>query len=67
MTSLVWNGTLCRLMTDAPLLRLGLHPPDYQHDDVWQQITRMLDEISDARTPTTYRDWIAEQRTAVAR
>ena len=67
VTSLAWNGTLCRLLGDAPLLRLGLHPPDYHHDDVWQQVLRLLDEISNARTPTTYRDWIAEQRVVAAR
>ena len=67
ITSLAWNGTLCRLMWEAPLLRIGLHPPDYQHEDVWQQVLRMLDQLSDARTPTTYRDWIAERRIAAAR
>ena len=67
ITSLAWNRTLCRLMADAPLLRIGLHPPDYQHDNVWQQVLRMLDEVADARTPTTYRDWIAERRIAAAR
>ena len=67
VTSLAWNGTLCRLLWDAPLLRIGLHPPDYQHDDVWQQIIRMLDALSDARTATTYRDWLAEQRIAAVR
>ncbi|HEX8680006.1 MAG TPA: polysaccharide deacetylase family protein, partial [Chthoniobacterales bacterium] len=67
VTSLAWNGALCRLMCDAPLLRIGLHPPDYQHDDVWQQVLRLLDQMSDARTPTTYRDWIAERRIAAAR
>jgi len=65
--SLAWNATLCRLLRDAPLIRLGLHPPDHKHSEVWRQIAALLDELSDARTPTTYRDWIAEQRIGAAR
>lgn len=61
--SLAWNGALARLMTDAPLVRLGLHPPDIDHAEIWGQITRLIDRLNDSRTPTTYRDWIAEQRT----
>ena len=28
---------------DAPLLRLGLHPPDYEHANLWRQIRRLVD------------------------
>ncbi len=61
--SLAWNAALVRILAGASLLRLGLHPPDVAHGEIWRQITRLLDQLSEQRTPTTYRDWIAEQRT----
>ncbi len=60
--SLAWNGALARGLTQTPLLRLGLHPPDLEHAAVWRQITRSVAQFSERRTPTTYRDWIAGQR-----
>lgn len=60
--SLAWNGALARLLAHAPLLRLGLHPPDFEHAQIWQQITTLLDQFSELRTPTTYCDWIGERR-----
>ena len=63
--SLAWNGALARLMSESPLLRLGLHPPDFECPEVWRQITRLLDRLAESRTPTTYRDWIAERRSEI--
>ncbi|MGZ5003813.1 MAG: DUF2334 domain-containing protein, partial [Chthoniobacterales bacterium] len=60
--SLAWNGTCARLLADARLLRLSLHPPDFEHAEIWSQIIHLLDRFTETRTPTTYRDWIAEQR-----
>jgi predicted deacetylase len=61
-TSLAWNGTCARLLAETPLLRLSLHPPDFEHAEIWTQVTQLLDRFAETRTPTTYRDWIAEQR-----
>ena len=61
-TSLAWNGALARLMSEAPLLRLGLHPPDFEQAEIWRQITRLVDRLAETRQPTTYRDWVAERR-----
>jgi predicted deacetylase len=63
--SLAWNGALAKLMENAPLLRLGLHPPDFECPEIWRQIIRLLDRIAESRTPTTYRDWIAERRSEI--
>ena len=65
-TSLCWNGALARLMTDAPLLRLGIHPPDLTHPEIWRQITRIVQTEAETRAATTYRDWIAERRASAA-
>ncbi|MFL6539273.1 MAG: DUF2334 domain-containing protein, partial [Chthoniobacterales bacterium] len=66
-TSLAWNAALARVLWHAPLVRVGLHPPDVQHTAIWDQIVHLLDQLTDTRTPTTYRDWIAEQRIATTR
>lgn len=60
--SLAWNGALARLLGGSRLLRLSLHPPDVEHDAVWKQIITLVERFSESRRPTTYRDWIAEQR-----
>ena len=65
-TSLLWNAALARLLGASPLLRMSLHPPDRNHPNIWRQIQDLLGEAVRSRTPTTYRDWIAEQRVASA-
>jgi uncharacterized protein len=60
--SCVWNAALLQFLKNNPLLRLSIHPPDYSHPSVWRQILRFIDMMDETRTPTTYRDWIAEQR-----
>ena len=65
-TSLAWNATLLQLMKGSPLLRVSIHPPDFLYPRIWRQIIDSLDVAKTARTPTTYRDWIAEQRVHAA-
>ncbi len=65
-TSLLWNGMLARILRASPLMRVSIHPPDQRYPRIWQQILDSLDEMTKMRTPTTYRDWIAEQRVASA-
>ncbi|MDQ6626685.1 MAG: polysaccharide deacetylase family protein [Verrucomicrobiota bacterium] len=60
--SLAWNAALARAMSGAELLRLAIHPPDIQHEQIWRQIGVLAQSIGDRRTPTTYRDWIADRR-----
>jgi uncharacterized protein len=66
-TSLVWNAGLHLVAREKPLLRLSIHPPDYSHPAIWRQIVDLIKEMEAVRTPTTYRDWIAEQRIAANR
>lgn len=63
-TSLVWNAGLYLMVKEKPLVRVSIHPPDYSHAAVWRQIVDLTGEMASTRTPTTYRDWIAEQRIA---
>ncbi len=43
-------------------MRLSIHPPDFTHAEIWNQILRFLDQLLSGRTPTTYAAWIDEQR-----
>jgi predicted deacetylase len=60
--SLGWNAGLSRLLRNNALLRLSIHPPDYSHPAIWQQIVDLIRTMEGERTPATYQDWIAEQR-----
>ena len=56
--SLAWNAGLARWLRDAPLLRLGLHPPDYQHANLWRQIRGIVAEGAARRRVETYRGFV---------
>jgi uncharacterized protein len=61
-TSLIWNAALGSALKNKPLMRLSIHPPDYSYPAIWRQIIDFVSAIDRSRTPTTYQDWIAEQR-----
>ncbi len=61
-TSLAWNAAQAQIQSSHALLRLGIHPPDFTHEDIRAQILRLVDTFVETRTPTTYRDWLAEKR-----
>jgi len=60
--SLAWNSALSGATKNKPLVRLSIHPPDHSHPAIWRQILSFAAEMGRCRTPTTYQDWIAEQR-----
>ena len=62
VSSLGWNRALSHLESPNPLLRLGIHPPDLTHPNIWGQITCLVDQLTETRSCTTYRDWIADRR-----
>jgi uncharacterized protein len=62
--SLAWNAMLSRALKAKQLLRVSIHPPDYSHPTVWRQIIDLIRAMDGIRTPTTYQDWIADQRQA---
>jgi predicted deacetylase len=61
-TSLAWNAALNRALENKPLVRLSIHPQDFSHPTIWRQIVNLISGMDGRRTPTTYQDWIAEQR-----
>jgi predicted deacetylase len=62
VASLAWNATLFAVSRQKPLLRISIHPPDTAFSRIWGQIEGFVRQLAEVRTPTTYQDWIAEQR-----
>jgi uncharacterized protein len=65
VASLLWNRALLQATRDKTLLRLSIHPPDCQFPVIWSQIERFIRDMTEARTPTTYQDWIAQRRSGI--
>lgn len=59
--SLLWNATLRRRLQTSPLLRLGLHPPDFQHTGIWRQIRRFVRDETTRRGVMTYREFYYDE------
>lgn len=64
--SLLWNRLLFRRLTNNPLLRLAIHPPDIEHPGIWRQIGALVRRALHDRAPTTYEGWLASQAATVS-
>ncbi len=60
--SLAWNGSLFRTLRHAPLLRIGIHPPDWQYHPVRRQILKLTGAALAARQAMSYQQWLLQQR-----
>ena len=58
LASLAWNTRLLRRLRSNPLLRVGIHPPDFQHAAIWGQIRRSISSALEDRVPLTYEQWL---------
>ena len=61
VASLAWNRSLFRRLTDNPLLRLAIHPPDVDHSAIWKQIGEITDAALRNRRAMTYQSWLTEE------
>ncbi|GEM_PF-54155 len=52
--SLLWNAYLFRRLHSTPLLRIGIHPPDFQYPGLWKQIKTLAGRALKDRVATTY-------------
>ena len=59
VASLLWNAGVARRLRGQPLLRLSLHPPDYQYANIWRQVRRLVSEVRSDRDITTYEAHLA--------
>jgi predicted deacetylase len=57
-TSLAWNRYLALRLGNAPLIRIGIHPPDLQHSRVWDQVRRLAAETSRCRECVSYEKFV---------
>ena len=67
VASVCWNRMLFRRLTNNSLLRIGLHPPDIDHEKIWRQIGALVREALLDRQSTTYQGWLDEQSIRDAR
>jgi len=56
--SLVWNSWLNARLRRNPLARLGLHPPDWEHEKIKAHALRLTRENVASRRVIRYRDWV---------
>lgn len=62
--SLIWNEFLLRLAEHEawPLLRLGLHPPDWNYPAIRKHALKAASQAMSQRVTMTYHQWIEKNR-----
>ena len=60
--SLAWNSLLFQMSRGCPLTRIGIHPPDWEHPQIRNQILRIIGMALAAREPMTYEGWLSRIR-----
>jgi predicted deacetylase len=60
--SLWWNAWLAGRLADAPLFRVGLHPPDWRHAKIRAQALDLIRAALAGREVLTYDEWLARLR-----
>jgi predicted deacetylase len=58
VTSLAWNRCLAVRLSRAPLIRIGIHPPDLQNPRVWEQVRRLVMATSRGRECVSYEKFV---------
>jgi predicted deacetylase len=56
--SLAWNRCLALALARSPLIRIGIHPQDFQHSHVWEQIRRLAATTSQSRECLSYERFV---------
>lgn len=60
--SLVWNEALFHALIETPLLRIGLHPPDWEHGAIRSHALKCISLAAARRKTLTYGKWLARAR-----
>lgn len=60
--SLAWNRLVASALCEAPLLRVGIHPPDWEHGAIREQILHLTSKALAGRRAMTYQQWLASTR-----
>jgi predicted deacetylase len=62
--SLLWNELLAHHLKSAPLLRIGLHPPDWDHQSIRDHALSCIRKAIETRRVTTYARWLDQWRSS---
>jgi predicted deacetylase len=62
--SLLWNEFLAKRLKSAPLLRIGLHPPDWDHQSIRDHALSCIRKAVEKRRVTTYARWLDQWRSS---
>jgi len=65
--SLAWNSLLMRRIKRCPLVRLGLHPPDWEHSTIRAHALQMASRMLAKRPAITYHEWLTSTRASAPR
>ncbi|MFZ4774610.1 MAG: DUF2334 domain-containing protein [Terrimicrobiaceae bacterium] len=60
--SLAWNALLFQKTLELPLTRIGIHPPDWEHPRIREQILKIAGESVAGREAMTYAGWLSRMR-----
>ncbi|HEY5894567.1 MAG TPA: polysaccharide deacetylase family protein [Chthoniobacterales bacterium] len=60
-SSKVWNPFLKGTLAKTPVIRLGIHPPDWKFPAIRAQILRFAASLARERDVTTYGAWVSAQ------
>lgn len=62
VVSLGWNSLLLRALGSRPLVRIGLHPPDWKYPAIREHARKCIARALASREAITYEDWLGRQR-----
>jgi hypothetical protein len=62
--SLLWNEALFHALRPTPLLRIGLHPPDWEHEAIRRHALKCIRLAAEERNVVTYGKWLARARSS---
>jgi uncharacterized protein len=62
IVSLSWNSLLARSLRKGRLLRIGLHPVDWEHRSIQKQALELIRAALAGRDAMTYEGWLARLR-----
>lgn len=62
MVSRGWNAFLFRRLATNPVMRVGLHPPDWRHVAIREQVMRLIGAALASREAITYEEWLLRSR-----
>lgn len=60
--SLAWNAFLAKRLAGNPVMRVGLHPPDWDYGAIRNQSLRLIRAALAAREAITYEEWLQRAR-----